>query len=241
LESKEVKNLRKGRILYEGRSKRVYETSDPSQVILEFKSEFPSADDVAKKKLTKPQCAADVAEHILQYLHSFRIPNHFKSRQDRSSILVTRLEMIPIAIVIRNIAAGMMCERYDVPEGRELEFPIVELVYRNHQLDNPMLNESHILAFGLSTPEEIRTMVRIATKTNAVLRSFMERRKLKLVDLWLEFGRSNGDVFIGDALIPDTFRIQDMDSSQIFDGSIFRLGIGNYIETYFELHRRLIA
>lgn len=240
LETNTKKSYRRGRLLYEGRSKRVYETNDPEFVFLEFKAEFvPKGANGGSTEPRKPSCAAEVAEHIFQYLQSFRIPNHFCGRIDGTTLLVKKMEMIPIAVIVRNIASGMLCQRYHLPEGRELEFPIVELMYRNHPLDNPMVNESHILAFGVSTPEEIRTMVRIATKTNAVLRSFMERRRFRLVDLWIEFGRQNGEVLIGDALFADTMRILDMDSNEIFDGSIYRLGIGDYRDTYISLYKRL--
>jgi phosphoribosylaminoimidazole-succinocarboxamide synthase len=154
---------------------------------------------------------------------------------------VRRLDMIPIAVVVRNIAAGSLCERYGVTEGRELDFPVVELVYRSRQHDYPIINESHILALGVSTPDEVRSTVRIATKTNAVLRSFMERRRFRLVDLWLEFGRQNGEVFLGDAVIPDVMRVLDVETTTIHDGSRFRLGIGDYTAAYVDLSKRFLA
>lgn len=242
MEKKDKKTIQRGRLLYEGLSKRVYETSVEDEVILEFKSEFPNREGTEKsKELRKSRCSSEIAEHIFSYLNSFRIPNHFISRHEKSALIVKRLEMIPVAMVVRNIAAGNLCGRYDLEEGRELEFPVVEMVYRNHQLDNPMVNESHILAFGVSTPEELRTMVRIANKTNAVLRSFMERRRFRLVDVWLEFGRMNGEVLIGDAITPDSSRVMDMDTNVIHDGSIFRLGIGDYQSTYISLYKRLMS
>jgi phosphoribosylaminoimidazole-succinocarboxamide synthase len=242
VENKENHTIRRGRLLYEGKSKRVYETDDPDSVLLEFKTEFASRQQGAREHhMRKPECATLIAEHIFQYLQSFRIPNHFVERRSTNELLVRRMTMIPVAIAVRNIAAGSLCERYNLLEGRELEFPIVELFYRNHQLDNPLVNESHILAFGASTPEEMRTMIRIATKTNAVLRSFLERRHFRLVDIWLEFGRIGSEIFIGDAIIPDTMRILDFETNFMFDGAVFRLGIGDYSDVYLQLCKRLTS
>jgi phosphoribosylaminoimidazole-succinocarboxamide synthase len=241
-ESRQQATLRRGRILYEGSAKRVFETNDPQLVLLDFKSEFPQRPHPVKGvPATKPDCSALIAEHLFQYLNSFRIPNHFVARHGTGCLVVRKMEMIPVAVVIRNIAAGSFCAKYDVHEGREMEFPIIEQFYRNHQLDNPLVNESHIFSFGVATPEELRTMVRIATKTNAVLRSFLERRHLRLVDLWIEFGRIDGEVFIGDALTPDTMRLLDFDSSRLYDGSVFRLGIGDYADGYRQLCTRLLS
>ena len=239
MEAKGKKTLRRGRLLYEGSLKRVYETSDADVVQLEFKTDFQDSDGQASPQTPKPQCEALIAEHVFQYLQSFRIPNHFVGRESADALLVKKMQMIPVAIVVRNIAAGKLCQHYDIEEGRELEFPIVELLYRNHKLYNPLVNESHILAFGVSTPEEIRTMIRISTKTNAVLRSYFERRHLRLVDFWLEFGRCGSEVLIGDAITPDSLRVLDTANNSIFDGSLFRLGIGESTESYISLTKRL--
>jgi phosphoribosylaminoimidazole-succinocarboxamide synthase len=243
VEHKEKHTVRRGRLLYEGRMKRVFETTDPEVAQLEFKTEFPNAELFpTAQRYPKPYCEALIAEHIFQYLQSFRIPNHFRQRETPQTLIVTRMQMIPVAIVVRNIAAGQLCQRYDVEEGHELEFPIVELMYRTHKTESPMVNESHVLAFGVSTPEEVRTMVRIATKTNAVLRSFFERRHLRLVDFWIEFGRTkSGEVMIGDAITPNTMRVLDPVGSTMYDGALYRLGIGEATESYLSLTKRLTS
>ncbi len=242
LQKKTDDRLRRGRLLFEGHTKRVFETSIPDNVLLEFKAEFSGLDE--KRSASAPRKAAlmnDIAAHIFQYLQSFRIPSHFIQKHDETQLLVARLDMIPLAVVVRNIAEGSLCGRYGIEERRELEFPVVELIYRNSQLDYPLVNESHLLAFGVSTPEEIRTTVRIATKANAVLRSFMERRRLRLVDMWMEFGRKNGEILLGDAIIPDSMRLLDTETDELHDGAIFRLGIGDYQKAYRDLHQRLLS
>ena len=233
--------IRRGRLLFEGQCKRVFESSDPDKILLEFKAEFPGSEKTEKVAPSKPALTSQVAAHIFDYQQSFRIPTHFIQRHDDSQLLVRRLDMIPIAVVVRNIAAGSLCERYGVTEGRELDFPVVELVYRNRQYDYPIINESHILALGVCTPEEVRATVRIATKTNAVLRSFMERRRFRLVDMWLEFGRQDGEVFLGDAIIPDVIRVLDVETTTIHDGSRFRLGIGDFADAYIAISKRFLA
>ncbi len=232
--------LHKRRLFFEGRSKRIYDTSENEIAILEFKSEFsPDQNEKTQHRISKPQLSASISHHIFSYLHSFRIPNHYIEPFGKHELVIKKLDMIPIPVVVRNIAAGSLCARYNIPEGRELEFPIVELVYKNELLDHPMLNESHILAFGMSTPDEVRTMIRIATKTNAVLRSFVERRRLRLVDIWLEFGRLDDQVVLGDTVTPDSFRLFDMDTNEIYDSTRFRLGVGNQRKQYHLLHQRL--
>lgn len=229
-------------MIFEGRSKRIYESSHAGVAILEFKSEFPRSHDAKNTpKLFKSHFSATICHHLFSYLHSFRIPNHYIERYEKKELAVKRLEMIPVAVVIRNIAAGALCTRFSVPEGKEMEFPIVELIYKSESLNNPVMNESHIFAFGISTPEEVRTMIRIATKTNAVLRSFAERRRLRLVDMWLEFGRADGQILLGDEISPDTCRFLDTETNQLFDGTIYRLGVGNYRDGYQALYQKLTA
>ena len=240
MEKKTAPTLHRKRLIFEGRSKRVYETTQAGIAILEFKSDF-TRNEVGKSTDTvrKATLNAAISHHVFSYLNSFRIPNHYIEQFGKSELVIRRLEMIPISVVVRNIAAGSLSARYGLQEGRELEFPVVELVYRNESLNNPMVNESHILAFGISNPEEIRTMVRIATKTNAVIRSFVERRQLRLVDIWLEFGRLEGQIFLGDEITPDTCRFLDMETNMLYDGSIYRLGVGDYKAVYHTLHQRL--
>lgn len=239
-DSKNDTQPKQTRLLYEGRSKRVFETSEPDIVHLGFKTEFSQQDDSVKLP-EKPVCAAKISEHIFKYLNSFRIPNHFIERVNDNELAVRKMEMIPVAVTVRNHASGSFCERFGLEDGAELEFPVVELVYKNYQIGYPLVNETHILAFGVSTSNEMKTMQRIATKANAVMRSFMERRGFKLIDMWLEFGRFEDEVYIGDAIYPDTFRVSDMKTGQMYDGSLYRLGIGDYREAYKNLYVRLTA
>lgn len=242
MEKKSAVTLHRKRLIFEGRHKRIFETTQAGVAILEFKTDFHKTEGSKHTDpLRKAVLNASISHHVFSYLNSFRIPNHYIEQFGKSELVIRKLEMIPIAVVVRNIAAGSLSTRYGLPEGRELEFPVVELVYRNDALENPMVNESHILAFGISTPEEIRTMVRIATKTNAVLRSFCERRQLRLVDVWLEFGRFEGQILLGDEITPDTCRFLDMETNTMYDGSLYRLGLGEYKAAYQALYQRLIA
>jgi phosphoribosylaminoimidazole-succinocarboxamide synthase len=228
------------RLMFEGRAKRVYETTEPDIVHIEFKTDF-AQDGAEAIEPQKPKCAALISEYIFKYLSSFRIPNHFVKRLKSNALEAHKMDMIPVAVVVRNYAAGSFCDRFGLDEGAELEFPVVELVYKNYQIGYPLVNETHILAFGVSTSDEMRTIQRIATKANAVMRSFMERRGFKLHDMWLEFGRHEGEVLIGDAVYPDTFRLSDMKTGELYDGSLYRLGIGDYHEAYQMLYERLTA
>ncbi len=239
--SKSSKKLyRPKRLIFEGRSKKIFETDDEEVVVLESKARFPEEDKNADV-YDKAKLNTEITSHIFSYLHSYRIPNHFIQVVGDNKFAARRLEMIPLGIVIRNIAAGSICQRYGMSEGRELDFPIIEMYYKNGQLGNPMVAESHVFALGLATPDEVRAAVRLGTKTNAVLRSFAERRRLLLADIWMEFGRAGDEIILGNDITPDSCRLIDAESKELFDSSRYRLGVGDYREEYERLHSRLVS
>ena len=228
----------RSRLIFEGRSKRLYETTTPGEVLMEFKTNFPPS---ATEREIKGHCAAKVAEHLMKYLHSFHVETAFVKAGGPGELVMQRVEVLPIALIVRNFAAGGFLRRFGVEEGSELQYPVFEFYYRNSELGNPIINETHIAALGIAKLDEVKLLMRIATKANAVLRSFAERRRLKLVDFWLEFGRRGEDLVVADAIEPDCARFVDMENGFLYDGYQYRMHVGDYYDSYMALYKRLVG
>jgi phosphoribosylaminoimidazole-succinocarboxamide synthase len=234
--------IKKKKKIYEGKSKILYETENPDQVILEFKDDGPSANGTKKGKAVKRSAINNqISAHLLRYLESFNVPTHFMSQVSDSSMLVRRMEIIPLDVMVRNIASGTLCKRYGLKEGEILDKPVVEYYLKHNSKDDPMVNQHHIVAFGLATAEELKIIERYATKTNAVLKAFFMRRGLKLVDVKLEFGRYKNRILVGDELSVDNCRLWDAETGEKFDVDRGRLDQAALENIYEEVRRRVFS
>jgi phosphoribosylaminoimidazole-succinocarboxamide synthase len=158
-----------------------------------------------------------------------------------NEMLVKKLQMIPIEVVMRNIASGSLVKRYGVEDGITLKYPVFELYLKDDARHDPMINETHCFAFGMCTPEEMRAINRITSKINAVLKSFFERRDLLLVDFKVEYGRGEGGIFLADEISADSCRIWDMKTSKKLDKDRFRQDLGDVEKAYEELMVRILS
>jgi len=234
--------LKKGKLLKEGKAKKVFAAPDPEQVILEFKDDLSVSHGTKKKKFKgKGKINNEFSAYFFRYLENYQIPTHFVEKIDDQSMLVTNLEIIPIRVMVRNIATGSLKRRYDIEEGKVLEYPVIEHYLKNDKLEDALVNEYHCFAFGLSTPEEMRVINRMASKVNAILRSFFERRGLLLVDFQLEFGKKQGSLFVADEITPDTCRIWDRKSGKKFGADRFRNEMGNVLDSYKTMAERVLG
>ncbi len=233
--------MKKAKLIYEGKAKKLYETDDPDRLIIEFKDEAASLDG-KKKGVIKDKGIVNnkMSEYIFKFLESYHIPTHFESTISDREMVVKRLEMIPIEVIVRNIATGSLCTKYGCHDGEDLRYPIIEFYLKNDELNDPMMNEYHAAAFGLATPEEMKSIVRYATKVNAILKSFFIRRKVRLVDFKLEFGRFHGNLLLGDEISPDTCRFWDLETGEELDKDRFRRDLGKVEEAYQEMLRRVL-
>lgn len=233
--------MKKQQVIYEGKAKKLYETDDPDKIIIEFKDDAASLDG-RKKGVIKNKGIVNnkISAYIFKYLESYHIKTHFESALSDRELLVKRLEMVPIEVIVRNIATGSLCTKYGCKEGEALQYPIIEFYLKNDELNDPMMNEYHAAAFGLATPEEMKTIVRHATKVNAILKSFFIRRKVRLVDFKLEFGRFKNDLYLSDEISPDTCRFWDLETSEQLDKDRFRKDLGGVEEAYQEMLRRVL-
>jgi len=234
--------LKKQELIYEGKAKRLYATTDPELLIQEFKDDATAFDGKKKAQIKgKGAINNQISAFLFQYLESYNVSTHFVKTLSETEMLIRKLEMIPVEVVMRNIAAGSLCERYGLEEGKELGYPILEYYLKNDELHDPMINEYHACAFGYATPDEMRFIGRLASKINAVLKAFFIRRDLKLVDLKLEFGRYKGKVILGDEISPDTCRLWDAKTGEKLDKDRFRHDLGGVEEAYQEIRQRVFS
>lgn len=228
-------------LFIEGRAKRFYRTDVPDLLIQEFVDDGPAFNGKRRVKIKdRGALNNELSSLIFEYLNGYHVQSHFVKKLSANEMLVRRLEIMPLEVVVRNIAAGRLCRNHGLREGQELPHPIIEHYLKNRQLGNPLLNEFHISAFGLATPEELKVINRTASKINAVLKSFFDRRELKLVDFKLEFGRYKGQILVGDEISLDTCRFRDRESNRPIGGrNRIRTGLEDLREAYLELRERL--
>jgi len=233
--------LAQGQLLYDGKTKLIFTAEKPEQVIIEFKDN-ESIFDGDKKARFKDKAVLKNALNaaIFEYLNGYNIPTHFNKKLDEKRVLVKKLDMIPLKIIVRNIAAGTLCDRFQIEEGLPLKYPVIEYYLKSKKLGNLFISESHAYAFNYATPEEMKHIARLASKVNAVLKSYLERRKIKLIDYQLEFGRYQKLVLLGDEITPDTSRLWDIEAENKINKKRFNFTNSKAQAAYQELYNRLL-
>jgi len=235
-------NIKKKNKLYEGKAKIVYETDNEDFYIQEFKDDATAFDGKKKGKIkNKGMINNQVSGHLFNYLESYHVPTHFVKTQSDNSMVIKKLDMIPVEVVMRNIATGSLVKKYGVKEGEELEHPILEYYLKDDEKHDPMINDHHVIAFGHADQDELKQIQRFALKINAVLKSFFYRRNLLLVDFKIEFGRNkNGKIVLGDEISPDTCRLWDSETKKKLDKDRFRQDLGDVENAYKEIQQRVL-
>jgi len=204
------------KLLYEGTAKKIYLTDSEDKIVQEFKDDITSAKEPKNSKLkNKGKINNILSSLIFEYLESHNIMTHYISRLSDREMLVKKLDIIPVKIVVRNICRGDFCKKYGLEENTVLSYPVTEYYLKNKKLKNPMLSESHIIAFHFASKEEIKSITKSISKINAVLKSFLERRQLKLIDLSMEFGRFKGKILLGDELSMENCRFIDLENDDL--------------------------
>ncbi len=232
--------LEKKALLYSGKVKSLYETDNPELLIAEFRNDTTAFDGTKHKLLArKGEVNNKINAFIMTKLQQAGIPTHFKQLLSSQQALLTRLQMIPLESVVRNIAAGSLCKRLGIEQGRVLDPPLYELFLKNDKLHDPMVNENHALTFGWATEQQLQEMQRLTMQINMVLKKLFSKADLLLVDSKYEFGISNNKVFLGDEISPDSCRIWDVNTHKILDKDRFRKNLGAVIESYIEIAERL--
>ncbi|NMT63846.1 phosphoribosylaminoimidazolesuccinocarboxamide synthase [Marinobacter orientalis] len=226
--------------LYAGKAKSVYRTDDPDRFVMVFRDDTSAFDGEKKEQLNRKGMVNNrFNAFIMEKLEAAGIPTHFESLLSDTESLVRKLDMIPVECVVRNISAGSLCRRLGVEEGLELNPPTFELFLKNDAMHDPMVNESLAVSFGWARADELARMKELTYRVNDVLKALFDEAGMLLVDYKLEFGRAGGEIVLGDEFSPDGCRIWDRETRKKMDKDRFRQGLGDVIETYEEVGRRL--
>ena len=229
--------------LYEGKAKRVYETEDPNLLIVSYKDDATAFNGLKKGTIAgKGVINNQMSNRLMMRLAKAGVPNHFVEELNERDTLVRRVHIVPLEVIVRNIAAGSFSKRYGVDEGVVFDEPTVEYSYKNDALGDPLLNTSHALALGAATEEEIETIRRYALKVNEFLKAFWLECGVILVDFKLEFGRTaDGEIILADEISPDTCRLWDAKTHEKLDKDRFRRDLGGVEDAYKEIMKRLMS
>ncbi|MDT8385189.1 MAG: phosphoribosylaminoimidazolesuccinocarboxamide synthase [Gammaproteobacteria bacterium] len=226
--------------LYAGKAKSVYTTDDANRLILHYRNDTSAFDGVKIEQLDrKGEVNNRFSAFIMQKLEAAGVPTHHEGLLSANESLVKRLEMFPIECVVRNIAAGSICKRLGVTEGIDLNPPTFEFFLKNDALHDPMINEYHIRSFGWADDASIEKMKQLTFRVNEVLKKLFADAGLLLVDYKLEFGRFQGEIYLGDEFTPDGCRLWDAETRNKLDKDRFRQGLGGVVEAYEEVAHRL--
>jgi len=227
--------------LYEGKAKKVYATENPELLIVSYKDDATAFNGLKKGTIPgKGVINNRMSNLLMQRLEKAGIPTHFVRQLSDRETLVKRVSIVPLEVIIRNIAAGSFSKRYGVDEGFVFEAPTIEFSYKNDELGDPLLNEYHAIAMKLATREEIDTIKRYAFGVNEQLKAFWAECGVTLVDFKLEFGRlPDGSIVLADEISPDTCRLWDSITHEKLDKDRFRRDLGGVENAYAEVMKRL--
>ncbi len=227
--------------LYEGKAKKVYATDDAELLIVSYKDDATAFNGLKKGTIRgKGVINNKMSNLLMQYLEKGGVPTHFVKELDERETLVKKVSIVPLEVIIRNIAAGSFSKRYGVDEGVVFDTPTIEFSYKNDALGDPLLNAYHARALGLATDAEIETIKKYAFAVNDMLKKFWASCGVTLVDFKLEFGRlSDGTIVLADEISPDTCRLWDSATGEKLDKDRFRRDMGGVEEAYAEIMKRL--
>ena len=233
--------MEKGKLLYEGKAKKVFETENPELLIVSYKDDATAFNGLKKGTIQgKGVINNRMSNALMRLLASKGIPTHFVEELSERDTLVKKVQIVPLEVIIRNISAGSFAKHYGVEEGIVFDKPTIEFSYKNDELGDPLLNEYHALALKLATPEEIDTIKDYSFRINEVLKEFWLSCGVTLVDFKLEFGRlADGTIVLADEISPDTCRLWDSATGKKLDKDRFRRDLGGVEDAYQEIMGRL--
>ncbi|KPB00191.1 phosphoribosylaminoimidazolesuccinocarboxamide synthase [Ahrensia marina] len=236
--------MKQRRRIYEGKAKILYEGPEPGTLVQFFKDDA-TAFNAKKHDVIEGKGVLNnrISEHIFTRLGALGIPTHFIKRLNMREQLIREVEIVPIEVVVRNVAAGTISKRLGLEEGTPLPRSIIEFYYKNDELDDPMVSEEHITAFGWANPQEIDDMMAMAIRINDFLSGMFVGIGIQLVDFKIEFGRlfenDTMRIVLADEISPDSCRLWDINSQEKLDKDRFRRDLGGLVEAYTEVARRL--
>lgn len=230
----------KKELLYEGKAKQMYRTDKAGEILVYYKDDATAGNGAKKGTiLEKGIMNNKISAFFFELLRENGVENHYISMPSEREMLVKALEIIPIEVVVRNIAAGSLAKRLGMEEGTKLPQPVVELYYKSDALGDPMINHFHIQALGLATSAQIVEIEQTALKVNEILAKHLAEKKIELIDFKLEFGLCGDKVLLGDEISPDNCRFWDSETREKLDKDRFRRDLGKVEDAYKEVLHRL--
>lgn len=237
----DVNSVKKCDQMYEGKAKKIFATSDPDLVIMEYKDSATAFNGEKKGEIDEKGILNNtIAASIFQMLNQKGIPTHFIEKLNDREVLCKKVSIVPLEVIVRNVAAGSFSKRLAVPEGSELKTTIFELSYKDDELGDPLINDYHAVAIGAATWDDLKVIYDITAKINDILKEFFLGCGVRLIDFKLEFGRdSQGNIILADEISPDTCRFWDAKTNEKLDKDRFRRDLGNVKEAYVEMLNRI--
>ncbi|MBA5849846.1 phosphoribosylaminoimidazolesuccinocarboxamide synthase [Clostridium sp. cel8] len=232
--------MKKGNMIYEGKAKQVYETDDKDRVVIYYKDDATAFNGEKKGQISdKGVFNNTITSMLFELLEKHGIETHFEKKLSDREQLCKRVEIVPLEVIVRNVAAGSMAKRLGVEEGTELKTTVFEFSYKNDELGDPLINDYHAIALGFASRDELNKIYEMTAKINDILKEFFLKQGVKLIDFKLEFGKFNGKIVLADEISPDTCRFWDAKTNEKLDKDRFRRDMGNVREAYEEILKRI--
>ena len=232
--------MEKKELLYEGKAKKVYTTENPDVLIVDYKDDATAFNGVKKGTIVGKGVGNNrMTNHIFKMLEEKGIPTHFIEELSDRETAVKKVEIVPLEVIVRNVAAGSFSKKLGIEEGFRLLSPTLEFSYKNDELGDPMINDYYAVAIGAATREEIDKITELVFKINEILVDYFKSIKVDLIDFKVEFGRYKGQIILADEISPDTCRFWDSETHEKLDKDRFRRDLGHVEEAYEEIYRRI--
>lgn len=233
--------MEKKELLYEGKAKKVYKTDDDNLYIVDYKDDATAFNGLKKGQIAgKGVVNNKMSNFLMTIMEKKGIPTHFVEELSDRETLVKKVTIVPLEVIVRNIAAGSFSKRLGVEEGTPLKTTVLEFCYKDDALGDPLINDYHAMALGIATREELDTIADMTFKVNEILIEYFKTINIELVDFKIEFGRTpDGKIILADEISPDTCRLWDAETHEKLDKDRFRRDLGNVEQAYEEVFKRL--
>ena len=237
----DIGNIVKGEMLYEGKAKKVFATNNPEYVIIDYKDDATAFNGEQKGTLDdKGILNNSISSLLFELLRKNGVKSHYVAKISDREVLCKKVSIIPLEVIVRNVAAGSFSKRLGIAEGTALNTTVFEICYKDDALGDPLINDYHAVAIGAATFKELKTIYKTTAKVNKIVGDFFLERGIRLIDFKIEFGRdSKGNILLADEISPDTCRFWDAKTGEKLDKDRFRRDLGNVKEAYVEILNRV--
>lgn len=237
-----MENIVKGEQIYEGKAKKVFATNNPDYVIVDYKDDATAFNGEKKGTIRgKGVINNKMTNYMFGLLEKEGIPTHLIEEISERETIVKKVEIVPLEVIVRNVAAGSFSKKLGIEEGRKLSCPTLEFSYKNDELGDPFINDYYALALDLATQEEIDIIAKYAFKVNSFMLDFFKKINIDLIDFKIEFGRFHGQIILADEISPDTCRFWDSTTHEKLDKDRFRRDMGGVEDAYQEMMHRIFG